>query len=69
LARSSSKCLIPRVMLVHGSNANYANAVLYMFVSSYGFYLSAVLGFFVPYFDLDVILFPTPPCEMLVIHL
>jgi hypothetical protein len=56
-------------MLVHGSNANYANAVLYMFVSSYGFYLSAVLGFFVPYFDLDVILFPTPPCEMLVIHL
>jgi hypothetical protein len=24
---------------------------------------AAVLGFFVPYFDLDVILFPTPPCH------
>lgn len=29
-------------------------------------HLSAVLGFFVPYFDLDVILLATPPCELLV---
>jgi hypothetical protein len=29
---------------------------------------AAVLGFFVPYFDLDVILLPTPPCALLVTH-
>lgn len=28
-------------------------------------HLSAVFGFFVPYFDLDVILLATPPCELL----
>lgn len=28
-------------------------------------YAAAAFGFFVPYFDLDVILLPTPPCASL----
>lgn len=30
-------------------------------------YAAAALGFLVPYFDLDVILFPTPPYAMLAV--
>jgi hypothetical protein len=31
-------------------------------------YAAAALGFLVPYFDLDVILLPTPPYVLLAVH-
>jgi hypothetical protein len=31
-------------------------------------YAAAALGFLVPYFDLDVILLPTPPYVLLAMH-
>jgi len=46
----------------HDMNATDANATIHICTCSYNaFSYAAVLGFFVPYLDLDVIRLPTPP--------
>ena len=50
------------VAAVH-PNALDAKHMLHVYTRPYEpDYAAAALGFFVPYFDLDVILLPTPPC-------
>lgn len=50
------------------SNAMYANNSHTLLFPHVKIPYAAVLGFFVPYFDLDVMRLPTPPCASLVFY-
>lgn len=41
----------------------HAHPEAYLFYTRNYSYTAPDLGFFVPYFDLDVVRFPTPPCR------